>query len=199
MKCINTITLLLLVTYINAQNSSTISVGINAIDDSFTTSYNPINLTEQWNVGKIPSYIAISSEIVKRLFLECALTTNDYQKGKLVNGKIITANKEYFAIAISAKYKLFDLEDNVFNSALFDPFVSVGIGETKLDSLDFYTLDYGFGFYFWLPRSKYYNWPLHSKTGSNFGILVSSTGKSSFQQSLYGNHIQHTIGMAFRF
>ena len=44
------------------QNENIVSLGINVIDDSFTSTYNPINISETWHIGKTPSYFSFSKK-----------------------------------------------------------------------------------------------------------------------------------------
>jgi hypothetical protein len=172
---------------------------MNIVEDSFTSTYNPFNISESWNIGKIPSFVSFSSEIIDRTFLEVQISSNEYQKGKFVNGKILQTNNKYFSIDLLAKYKLFDPYDNILNTSLIDPFISLGIGNTRIEKLEFTTLNYGFGMYLWMPKSRYCNCSFDGNTGGNFGFLISTLAKSSLKQDIYGNQIQHVFGLVYRF
>lgn len=180
------------------QQEILVSLGSNVVDDSFTSYYKPFNISEQWHAGKLPSYFSFSTEIATRLFLEFQLSSNYYEKGKLVNGSILLTDKNYFAMDFLSKYRLLNPNYNFLNTALFDPFVSVGIGNSKIDKTDFYTLNYGLGSYFWFPKSKYCNCTFNNKFPGNIGVLISGLGKSSFSQSLNGNQIQYAFGLVCR-
>ena len=54
-------------------------LGINVIDDSFTSTYNPINISETWHIGKIPSYFSFSKKVMDRTFLEIQILSNNYK------------------------------------------------------------------------------------------------------------------------
>lgn len=97
-----------------------------------------------------------------------------------------------------SKYRLLNPNYNFLNTSLLDPFIAVGIGNTKIDKTDFYTLNYGLGSYFWFPKSKYCNCTFNTNNPGNIGVLISALGKSSFNQSLYGNQIQYAFGLVCR-
>lgn len=200
MRIITRIFAFLICTSIYSQNETMFSLGMNIVDDSFTSTYNPLNTSESWNIGKIPSYFSLSSEIIDRTFLEVQISSNEYQKGKLVNGNILLTNKKYFSVDFLTKFKLLHSDKyTALSSSLFDPFISLGTGYTTIEKIDYYTINYGIGFYFWFPKSKYCNCHFNGNNGGNLGVLFSSLAKSSFKQSLYGNQIQHNFGLVYRF
>ena len=143
MKILIRIFIILIYTSNYSQNETIFSVGINIVDDSFTSTYNPLNTSESWNIGKVPSYLSISSELIDRTFLEVQISSNEYQKGKLVNGSILLSEKKYFSIDIHAKYKLFQPYNNILNTRLIDPFILVGFGNTRIAKSEHTTLNYG--------------------------------------------------------
>lgn len=181
------------------QNKNVVSLGMNIVDDSFTSNSNPFNVSEEWNVGNFPSYFNYSGELLDRTYIEFNVSTNEYKKGKLVNGSFILKEMKYFAIDFTVKYKLLNPDYNFLSSNVFDPFLTIGLGETKIDKFNFYTINYGCGFYFWFPKSKYCNCASNSNQGGNFGLIITTLGKSSMDQAAYGNQIQHSFGLAFRF
>lgn len=183
-----------------SQNNHTIlAIGASFIDDSFTSSYKPLNIDEQWQIGKIPSFISVSSTIAKNTNLGFAISTNDYSVGKLVNGSYITEKTDYLAIDILVQYKIIDRSYNFSNWSFFEPFINIGVGSTKLGKSDFITLNYGFGFYLWIPKAVGCNCSWNNNEVSNFGLIINTIGKSSFKQNTDGNQIQHSLGICYRF
>jgi OOP family OmpA-OmpF porin len=178
------------------QNENMVSLGINVIDDSFTSTYNPINISETWHIGKIPSYFSFSKKVMDRTFLEIQILSNNYNIGKLVDGSILLTDKKYMSIDLFTKYRIFHSDEDTYS---FDPFVALGTGYTAIEKTEHYTINYGLGLYFWFPKSKYCDCSIYRNKRGNFGILISTFGKSSFKQSLYGNQIQHTLGLVYRF
>jgi OOP family OmpA-OmpF porin len=178
------------------QNENIVSLGINVIDDSFTSTYNPINISETWHIGKIPSYFSFSKKVMDRTFLEIQILSNNYKKGKLVDGSILLTEKKYMSIDFFTKYRIFHSDEDTYS---FDPFVALGTGYTSIGKTEHYTINYGLGLYFWFPKSKYCDCSYNRSKRGNLGILISTFGKSSFKQSIYGNQIQHTLGLVYRF
>jgi hypothetical protein len=187
--------LFLITSSIYCQNGSYISVGMNVIDDSFTSSYNPFEVYKTWHTGRLPSYFSITNQIGKRVLLELQVTTNTYDKGKLVDGNLLTASKKYFSTDLLAKYMLISSDDDSF---LFDPFIVTGAGYTTIDTSKFYTINYGVGLYYWFNNSNYCNCNYGNQSGGEFGMLFSSIAKSSIEQDLYGNQIQYNLGLVYR-
>jgi archaellum component FlaF (FlaF/FlaG flagellin family) len=198
-KCFILICCLLCHSILYSQNKSTIlGIGSNVIDDTFTANYKPFNISEQWNVGKVPSYLSVSSELINRIYIGFSITTNEYKTGKLVNGTFVLKDKDYFAIDLLANYQLLNPDNTSTRWSFFDPFVTLGLGTTTLDAQEFKTVNYGFGFYIWFPRSRNCNCSINSNERSNWGIIISSIGKSSFEQNIHGNQIQHTVGLCYK-
>lgn len=177
----------------------TVAIGSNVIDDTFTANYNPFNVNEQWNIGKLPSYFSVSSEFSEKTALEIMVSTNAYKKGKLVNGTLLDTKKDYFALDVFFQYKLLGRYSNFINNEILDPFIKIGMGETKIESSSFFTINYGLGAYIWLPAFSNCNCALDGNSSSKIGIIIGTTGKSSFQQKVDGNQIQHAIGVCYRF
>lgn len=177
----------------------TVAIGSNVIDDTFTANYNPFNVNEQWNIGKLPSYFSVSSEFSEKTAVEIMVSTNEYKKGKLVNGTLLDTKKNHFSLDVFFQYKLVGRYSNFINKEIFDPFFKIGMGETKIENSSFFTINYGLGAYIWLPAFNNCNCALDGNSSSNIGIIIGTTGKSSFQQKVNGNQIQHAIGVCYRF
>lgn len=192
--------ILLFVNIVLSQNNRTLfAVGTSFIDDSFTSNYMPLNIDEQWQIGKFPSYISFSSTIDRNTNLGFAISNNDYSVGKLVNGSYLTKKKEYLAIDVLFQYKIIDRSYSFSDWSFFEPFINLGIGSTKLGKLDFITLNYGFGFYLWIPKAIGCNCSWNNNDVSDFGFIINTLGKSSIKQNVNGNQIQHSIGVCYRF
>lgn len=95
-------------------------------------------------------------------------------------------------------YQLLNPNNTSTRWPFFDPFVTLGLGTTTLDAQEFKTLNYGFGFYIWFPRSRNCNCSIYSNKISNWGVLFSTIGKSSFEQNVHGNQIQHAVGLCYK-
>jgi hypothetical protein len=182
------------------QNNSTIlAIGTSVIDDSFTSNYKPLNIDEQWHVGKIPSHLSISSTLLKNVNLGFTISKNNYRVGKLVNGSNLSQEIDYLAFDILLQYKIIDRINNLSSWSFFEPFVNLGVGSTKLGKSEFITINYGFGFYLWIPIDSGCNCSWNKSQVSNFGIIINTIGKSSFKQNIDGNQIQHSLGICYRY
>lgn len=184
----------------NDNNSFILGCGFNIVDDSFSSTYNPFNSSEQWNIGKFPSYYSLSSELFERTFVGFAVTTNDYKKNKLINGVNIVEEKKYYALDVFLQYKFVSEYSDFIDINLFDPFINVGASETRIDKSVFYTINYGLGFYIWLNGLNQSNYFINRR-GENggFGLIFNLNAKSSNQQKLFGNHLQSSCGIVFSF
>jgi hypothetical protein len=61
-------------------------------------------MSEQWNLAKIPSYISVSSELINRTYIGFSINSNKYIPCKLVDGKTIIKDKDYFAFDLLVHY-----------------------------------------------------------------------------------------------
>lgn len=127
------------------------------------------------------------------------VSTNVYKKGKLVNGKILDIEMDYFALDVFFQYKPIGKYSNLINNKLLDPFIKIGIGKTKIENNSFFTINYGLGTYIWLPAFSNCNCDLNATGTSDLGIIIGTSGKSSLQQKVNGNQVQHVIGLCYRF
>lgn len=175
-----------------------LGIGGNIIDDSFTSTFNPVASAEQWNTSLQPSHFSLGIEVANRTFIEIASGTNNYKKGKLVDGKILLEDGSYAALDLALKYKLINPTTTSYGHPKIDPFVSLGGGQTKINQVKRLTINYGFGFYIWFAKSK--NCKCYSNTSdvSRLGLIFQTQGKSSLNQKKYGNQIQHVFGFVYR-
>lgn len=60
--------------------------------------------------------------------------------------------KKYFSVDILTKYLLFQSRN--YNSNLVVPFVALGMGNTKIEKQEFYTINCGVGSYFWFSDDE---------------------------------------------
>ncbi|GEM55393.1 hypothetical protein B0A58_13700 [Flavobacterium branchiophilum NBRC 15030 = ATCC 35035] len=180
-----------------------IFVGINIVDDSYTKTNKAFNIDEEWNMATYPSYFGFNMHVIDDFSAESVVTFNQYKSGKLVNGKYINKAMEYFAIDVMAKYEFRTFYEPLFEIHNFSPFLVTGLGMSTINNKIYTNLNYGFGFYFWF-RDDYTDCNCGSSFGltkfvKNLGIVAQTIGKSNLNGSSEGNHIQHTIGLAYRF
>lgn len=172
-------------------------IGLNVIDDSFTKTHNAFNYDEQWNVAAYPSFFGYNYLISENISIEGMLSMNKYNAKKLVDGVYIPTERKYHAFDLNAKYNLSSLIYNYDSLSNFEPFIAIGTGITSIDNKSRSTINYGFGTYIWL--NKYENKCCSESILNNLGFVFQTMGKSSLDQNTYGNQIQHTFGVVFRF
>lgn len=187
----------------NAQNRSkskdSFVLGTNVIDDSFTLKNMLFNIEEEWNVLPYPSYLAYNRKITDHILFETALTLNHYQKGKLVDGLYLTKEQRYFALDVACKYNLNALNNGNEIIPGIEPFVALGSGITSIDNLPRPTINYGVGLHVWFADLVNCECNRQNNILTDFGLLFQTHGKSSFEQNKYGNQIQHTFGLVYRY
>ena len=171
--------------------------GLNVVDDSFLKTHNAFNYDQQWNVAAYPSYFGYNYLITEKISIEGVFSMNKYNANKLVDGQFIAAERKYHAFDLHAKYNINDLIYNIDNLSNFEPFVLVGAGITSIDSASRTTINYGLGTYIWFD--KYENKCCSESILNNLGVVIQTMGKSSTDQKTYGNQIQHSFGVVFRF
>ncbi len=178
-----------------------VSVGINIIDDTFTKTHKLVDVTAQWNVTNFPSKFSYERWISTNFSIETSVSVNKYKKGKLIDGAINPKDLNYFALDINAKYDLNDFINNkiIEIDYVFDPYLIGGLGQTSVDGFQTYTtFNYGFGTNLWFASES---WDFGNLKNfiDNAGIFVQVQGKSSFAQKKFGNEIQYSVGLIYRF
>ncbi|MGM0636525.1 MAG: outer membrane beta-barrel protein [Bacteroidota bacterium] len=170
-----------------------VSTGLSIVDDSFSLSNNPFEITDNWNYGY---FVSFEAHVYEGLSIEAMFSQNYYKQGNMVDGQELTEDIDYAAIDFNLRYNfiyLFNMPDHL------EPYVLTGIGSTTIDDNARATLNYGFGFRFWFntivdPKNQFF---------TNLGVFVQTQGKSGLgtRQSGqdYGGQIQHTAGLSYRF
>ena len=178
-----------------------VSVGINIIDDTFTKTHKLVDATAQWNATIFPSKLSYERWISTNFSVEASISANKYKEGKLIDGAINQKDLSYFAFDINAKYDLNDFINNkiIQIDYVFDPYLIGGLGLTDVGSFQTYTtVNYGFGTNLWFG-SESWNFGNSTNFIDNIGIFVQVQGKSSFVQKKFGNEIQYSAGLIYRF
>ncbi len=173
-------------------------VGLNVIDDSFTKKHDAFNYDEEWNIAAYPSYFGYNLVLSEKISVEGIFTMNKYNAKKLVDGVLIPNERKYYAFDVTAKYNLSDLFFNFDKLSNFEPFVALGAGITSIEGQSRPTINYGFGTYIWFEK---YESCCSNSDGilNHLGVIFQTMGKSSIDQKTYGNQIQHTFGIVYRF
>lgn len=181
----------------NSVYKNKLILGLNIVDDSFSKTNNAFNYDQQWNIAAYPSYFGYNYVVSENISVEGVFTLNKYSADKLVDGIKIPTGQDYYAFDINAKYNLSNLIYSVDKLSNFEPFIAIGGGFTSIDSKSRPTINYGFGTYIWF--NKYENKCCSESIFNNLGLIFQTMGKSSLDQKTYGNQIQHTFGVVYRF
>lgn len=174
-----------------------IKMGMNVIDDSFTKKHVLFAAEEKWNITYFPSFLGLEILLNENVSIEGNLSYNKYQKNKLVDGLYSSKEATYTAVDANIKYDLSNLTWRSDFLYFFDPYVFGGTGITTLNNEPRITLNYGFGTYVWFKN--FVNTRSNNEALSHFGIFIQTQGKSSLNQKKYGNQIQHSVGLTYRF
>ncbi len=185
-----------------------ISAGLNFINDSFTTNYNPFG-SVAW--VKYPSKITAERIVLYNLSLEGSLSYNKYDAGTIVDGIGIEYDRKYYAADANFKYNLSDFAYNVIKlNEHIEPYVMAGLGVTLYkDDYGFrdrkLNIDFGGGVNFWFYTGSDYNFDRRNAY-KRLGIYVQALAKKTIYDpgivnnvSLTGNHIQFSTGLIYRF
>ncbi|MEX0273575.1 MAG: OmpA family protein [Flavobacteriaceae bacterium] len=163
------------------QSSWMVGLGYNFVDDSGDVFNNLFSFGEQWNTVVFPSRISLGRYFKNGLGLEAIGTYNKYKEGKLVDGVVLTEDRDYYAIDARLSY---DLNEIIGQTAWFDPYVGIGVGYTDANNQGRGTYNAVLGFRTWLS--------------DRWGLDFNSSGK--WRMGDKGtNHLQHAAGLVYQF
>ncbi|MBD1262792.1 OmpA family protein [Maribacter polysiphoniae] len=164
------------------QSSWVLGLGLNIVDDTATPfGERFLDIDETWNAVPYPSRISIGRFFKNGLGLEAIGTYNKYKVGKVIDGAINTASRDYYAIDGKISY---DVNKLIGETGWFDPYVHVGAGYTSIGNVGRMTANTGFGFNTWFSD----RWGLNFNTMGKWGIKEGST-----------KQIQHSAGIVYQF
>lgn len=187
-------------------SKNAITIGVNIVDDSFSSKYKPFNIEENWNF-KSPIYLGYTRKISKRINIHGMMTLNTYKPGKLVDGVYINDSRKYVALDAMIHYDLSKINENWYPLDGFKPYLILGFGTTSIKSIERIkvneriTVNYGLGLNFWFSSFEDANCNCLNRESifGNMGVSFQTIGKSSFRQKIFGNQIQHLIGLMYRY
>jgi outer membrane protein OmpA-like peptidoglycan-associated protein len=163
-------------------SSWTVGLGYNFVDDSATPFGKYfLNIKETWHALPYPSSISLGRSFKNGIGLKAIGSYNRYKVGKLVDGKINTSPRNYYALDGMISY---DLNKLIGETGWFDPFLHVGAGYTSIGGVKRSTANAGFGFNTWFNDQ----WGLNFNTMGKWGIPKGST-----------KQLQHSAGVVYRF
>lgn len=199
-----TILLLLLITFsLHSQDRYKtiypykVILGMNIIDDSFSTIREIIDVDSKLNIAAYPSYFGFGVLISDNFSLEGSVTINKYKVGNIIDESILKTEKEYYAIDASLKYDLSDVNYNLGICPRLTPYLIGGMGLTSIGDEVRPTINYGVGTYLWF--SLLADRELNSNFLDNMGLFIQAHGKSIFKEKFVDNEMQYSLGLVYRF
>jgi outer membrane protein OmpA-like peptidoglycan-associated protein len=157
-------------------------LGINVVDDTASPfGGNILDIKDSWNAVPYPSSLSIARNFSNGLGLKAVGSYNKYKVGKLIDGQINLAERDYYAVDGMVSY---DLNKVLGETGWFDPFLQAGAGYSSIGDIGRTTGNAGFGFNTWFNDT----WGLNFNTMGKWGIKEGST-----------KQLQHSAGVVYRF
>ncbi|MEJ1222340.1 OmpA family protein [Sediminicola sp. 1XM1-17] len=164
------------------KSSWVLGLGINIVEDTATPFGETfLRIEETWNAVPYPSALSIQRNFSNGMGIKAVGTYNRYKVGKLIDGAINMAEREYYAIDGMLSY---DLNKIFGETGWFDPFLQGGAGYSSIGNVGRTTGNVGFGFNTWFNDT----WGLNFNTMGKWGIEEGST-----------KQIQHAASVVYRF
>ncbi len=159
-----------------------VSLGINIVDDSGDEFGDLLDLSDGWNTVPFPSRISVGRYFKNGLGVEAIGTYNRYKEGKIVDNAPISEDVDYLGLDLRLSY---DLNMILGETGFFDPYIGIGVGYTDANNQGRGTYNAIVGFRTWFS--------------DHWGLDFNSTGKWTMNTDNSSNHIQHALGVAYRF
>ncbi|MEB8347218.1 OmpA family protein [Flavobacteriaceae bacterium KMM 6898] len=157
-------------------------LGINIVEDTATPFGETfLKIKDTWNAVPYPSTLSIGRYFSNGIGLKAVGSYNKYKVGKLIDGEINMAERDYYAVDGMVSY---DLNKLFGETGWFDPFLQAGAGYSSIGDIGRTTGNVGFGFNTWFNDT----WGLNFNTMGKWGIKEGST-----------KQIQHSAGVVYRF
>ena len=159
-----------------------VTLGTNIVDDSGDEFGELFDLSEGWNMVPYPSRISVGRYFKNGLGLEAIGTYNKYKEGKIVDNAVNPEDIDYWGMDFRVSY---DLNMILGETGFFDPYIGIGAGYTDANNQGRGTYNAVLGFRTWFS--------------DHWGLDFNSTGKWAMNTENASNHIQHALGVAYRF
>lgn len=159
-----------------------VGLGLNIVDDSNNGSADFFSVKESWNSVPYPSRISIGQYFDNGLGIEAIISINKYKVGKTVNDAINTEESPYFGLDGRISY---DLNKLLKKNGWFNPYVGVGGGITSANNAPRGTYNATIGMRAWFS--------------SSLALDLSSTGKWPMTGYEVSSHLQHAMGLIYKF
>ncbi len=159
-----------------------VSLGTNIVDDSGDEFGDLLDLQDGWNMVPFPSRISVGRYFKNGLGLEAIGTYNKYKEGKIIDNVVNPEDVDYFGLDFRVSY---DLNMILGETGFFDPYIGIGAGYTDANNQGRGTYNAVVGFRTWFS--------------DHWGLDFNSSGKWTMDTANSSNHIQHALGVAYRF
>lgn len=159
-----------------------VSLGTNFVDDSGHEFKKLFDFKNAWNVVPYPSRLSFGRYFKNGFGLEAIASYNKYHEGKIVDQVEMVEDVDYLGLDFRVSY---DLNKILGETGFFDPYLGVGAGYTDANNQGRGTYNATLGFRTWFS--------------DHWGVDVNTTGKWAMSTENATNHIQHAIGVAYRF
>jgi len=159
-----------------------VTLGANAVDDSGHEFNRLFDIEGAWNIAPYPSRVSIGRYFKNGVGLEAIGSYNRYKEGKIVDKVVMQEDVDYYGFDFRVSY---DLNMILGETGFFDPYVGIGAGYTDANNQGRGTYNAILGFRTWLS--------------DHWGLDFNTTGKWAMDTENASNHIQHALGVAYRF
>ena len=157
-------------------------MGTNIVDDSGDEFGELFDLSDGWNMVPYPSRVSVGRYFKNGVGLEAIGSYNRYKEGKIVDNVVNPADIDYWGLDFRVSY---DLNMILGETGFFDPYIGIGAGYTDANNQGRGTYNAIIGFRTWFS--------------DHWGLDFNSTGKWAMDTENASNHIQHALGVAYRF
>ncbi|WP_245750695.1 OmpA family protein [Flagellimonas taeanensis] len=159
-----------------------VGLGMNIVDDSGDEFRELFDIRDAWNIAPYPSRINVGRYLNSGVGFEMIGSYNVYRREKVVDEIELVDNVGYFAVDFRASY---DLNMILGETGFFDPYVGIGAGYTDANNQGRGTYNAVVGFRTWFS--------------DHWGLDFNSSGKWAMSTENATNHIQHALGVSYRF
>jgi len=159
-----------------------VTVGVNAVDDSGDEFGKLFDFERGWNMVPYPSRVSLGRYFKNGIGLEAIGSYNQYQEGKVIDNVVNTEDIDYWGLDFRVSY---DLNMILGETGFFDPYIGIGAGYTDANNQGRGTYNAVLGFRTWFS--------------DHWGVDFNSTGKWAMDNENATNHLQHAVGVAYRF
>ncbi len=159
-----------------------VSAGVNAVDDSGDEFGELFDFKEGWNMVPYPSRVSVGRYFKNGIGLEAIGSYNRYKEEKTVDNAVNPEDVDYWGLDFRVSY---DLNQILGYTGFFDPYIGVGAGYTDANNQGRGTYNAVLGFRTWFS--------------DHWGLDFNSTGKWAMDTENATNHVQHAVGVAYRF